>query len=69
MSELPDTPLKASWLLGIIGILLTAFIGYLIGALIEHPIGPEGLPFIAAMIGALVALDVLILGEALKSRK
>jgi len=69
MSDPLDTPLTASWLLSIVGILLTAFIGYLIGALIEHPIGPGGFPFILALIGALVALDVLILGEALKSRK
>ena len=69
MSDPPDSPLTASWLSAIVGVFLTAFIGYLIGALIEHPIGPGGFPFIAAMIGALVALDVLILGEALKSRK
>ena len=69
MSDPLDTPLNPSLLLAIVGIVLTAFTGYLIGTLIEHPIGPGGLPFIGALIGVLIALDILILGEALKSRK
>jgi formate-dependent nitrite reductase membrane component NrfD len=64
-----DVPLKASLILAIVGIFLTAFIGYLIGLLIEHPIGPGGLPVFGLLLGILVATDILILGEALKSRK
>jgi uncharacterized membrane protein YeaQ/YmgE (transglycosylase-associated protein family) len=55
--------------LGIIGIILAAFIGYLIGTLIEHPIGPGGLQVFGAVLGAMVAVMVLALGEALKDRK
>ena len=69
MSNPFDTKLNPSLLLALVGILLTTFIGYLIGTLIEHPVGQGGLPFICAMVGALLALDILILGEALKSRK
>jgi uncharacterized protein YacL len=55
--------------LAIIGIILAAFIGYLIGTLIEHPIGPGGLQFFGTVLGAMVAIMVLALGEALKDRK
>jgi predicted anti-sigma-YlaC factor YlaD len=54
--------------LAVIGIILFALIGFLIGALLEHPIGPGGLQFMGALIGATVALAILMLGEALKSR-
>lgn len=55
--------------LAIIGVVLAAFIGYLIGVLVEHPPGPGGFQVIGAMIGAMVAIAVLALGEALKDRK
>ena len=64
-----DAPAKASWLFAIVGILLTAFIGYFIGVLIEHPIGEGGLPAVGVLIGILVASDILFLGQALNSRK
>ena len=53
----------------LIGVALSAIIGWLIGALIEHPIGPGGLQFMGAFIGALLAFTVLVLGEALKETK
>jgi hypothetical protein len=53
----------------LIGVVLSAFIGGLIGALIEHPIGPGGLQFMGAFIGALLAFTILVLGEALKENK
>jgi len=54
--------------LAAIGIILLALIGWLIGALLEHPIGPGGLQFMGALIGAIVALAILVLGEALRSK-
>jgi len=45
--------------LAVMGIILLALIGWLIGALLEHPIGPGGLQFIGALIGAMVALALL----------
>jgi len=54
--------------LAAIGIILLALIGWMIGALLEHPIGPGGLQFMGALIGAIVALAILVLGEALKSK-
>jgi len=54
--------------LAVMGIILLALIGWLIGALLEHPIGPGGLQFMGALIGAIVALAILVLGEALKSK-
>lgn len=54
--------------LAVMGIILLALIGWLIGALLEHPIGPGGLQFMGALIGAMVALAILVLGEALKSK-
>ncbi len=53
----------------LIGVILSTTIGWLIGALIEHPIGPGGLQFMGALIGALLAFTVLVLGEALKENK
>ena len=53
--------------LALAGVILAALTGLLIGALLDHPPGPGGLQFIGALIGVLVALTVLILGEALKS--
>lgn len=53
--------------LALVGVILAAFLGFLIGAVLEHPPGPGGLQFLGALVGALVALTVLILGEALKS--
>jgi len=55
--------------LAALGIFLVALIGWLIGALLEHPIGPGGLQFLGALIGVMVALAILVLGEALKSEK
>ncbi|MCW3985108.1 MAG: hypothetical protein NWE91_01685 [Candidatus Bathyarchaeota archaeon] len=55
--------------LAVAGIILVALIGWLIGALLEHPIGSGGLQFLGALIGAMVALAVLVLGEALKSKE
>lgn len=69
MSNLLDAPAKLSLIFAIVGILLTAFIGYFIGFLIEHPIGEGGLPVVGALIGILVASDILFLGQALNSRK
>ena len=54
--------------LALVGVILAAFVGFLVGALLEHPPGPGGYQVILAMMGALVALTVLILGEALKSK-
>ena len=54
--------------LAVMGISLLALIGWLIGALLEHPIGPGGLQFMGALNGALVALAILVLGEALRSK-
>ena len=54
--------------LAVIGIILLALIGWLIGALLEHRIGPGGLQFMGALIGAIAALAILVLGEALKSK-
>jgi hypothetical protein len=53
----------------LIGVVLSALIGWLIGTLIEHPIGPGGPQFMGTLIGALVAFAVLMLGEALKETK
>jgi hypothetical protein len=53
----------------LIGVTLSAIIGWLVGTLIEHPIGPGGLQFMGALIGALLAFTVLVLGEALKETK
>jgi hypothetical protein len=52
-----------------VGVVLSAVIGWLIGALIEHPIGLGGLQFMGALIGALLAFTILVLGEALKENK
>ena len=54
--------------LAVMGIILLALIGWLIGALLEHPIGPGGLQFMGSLIGAIVALAILVLGEALKPK-
>lgn len=54
-------------LLALVGIVLVALIGLLIGTLLEHPPGPGGLQILGVLIGSMVALAVLILGEALKS--
>jgi hypothetical protein len=40
----------------------------MIGVLLEHPPGPGGLQFVGALIGATIAVAVLVLGEALKSK-
>ena len=55
--------------LAIIGIILAAFTGYLIGTLVGHPSGPGGFQIIGALLGIMVAITVLTLGEALKDRK
>jgi len=53
---------------GALGIILLALVGWMIGALLEHPPGPGGLQFVGALIGASIAVAVLVLGEALKSK-
>ncbi len=53
---------------GVLGIVLLALVGWLIGALLENPPGPGGLQFVGALIGATIAVAVLVLGEALKSK-
>ncbi len=52
--------------LALLGIICATLIGWLIGAIWEHPPGPGGLQVLGALIGALLAVTVLILGEALK---
>jgi hypothetical protein len=54
--------------LAFVGVILAAFDGFLIGAVLGHP-PASGFEFLGAVIGAMVAGTVLILGEALKSRK
>lgn len=54
--------------LALVGVVLAALIGWFTGTLLEHSPGPGGLPIIEALIGAMIALDILILGEVLKSR-
>jgi outer membrane lipoprotein SlyB len=54
------------------GVTLSAIIGWVIGYLIENPIGPGSglqLEIIGAIIGALLALTALVLGEALRETK
>jgi len=53
---------------GVLGIVLLALVGWMIGALLEHPPGPGGFQFIGALIGATIAVAVLVLGESLKSK-
>jgi len=55
--------------LALIGIVLVALIGYLVGAILEHPPGPGGLSILGALIGAMLGLTILVLGEALKESK
>ena len=53
---------------GVLGIVLLALVGWMIGTLVEHPPGSGGFQFVGALIGAAVAVAVLVLGEALKSK-
>jgi uncharacterized membrane protein YeaQ/YmgE (transglycosylase-associated protein family) len=53
----------------LIGIVIAALVGYVIGVILEHPPGPGGLQFLVALLGAMIAIDVLVLGEALKPEK
>lgn len=53
---------------GVLGIFLLALVGWMIGALLEHPPGPGGFQFLGALIGAAIAVAVLVLGESLKSK-
>ena len=50
------------------GIILAALVGWLIGVIWEHPPGPGGLQVLGALTGGLLAVTVLILGEALRDR-
>ena len=50
------------------GVVLLALVGWLIGVLIEHPPGPGGLQFIGALIGAMIALAALLIGESIQQR-
>lgn len=51
------------------GIALVALAGWLIGAILEHPPGSGGLQVVGALIGALIAIAILFLGEALKTKE
>ena len=51
----------------IIGMILMISVGWLIGTLLEHPPGPGVLPFLGALVGAMIAFAVLLFGLALKS--
>jgi hypothetical protein len=55
--------------LAFVGIVLFALVGWLIGALLEHPPGQGGFQAMLALIGATVAVGVLALGEALKAKE
>ncbi|MGB9714493.1 MAG: hypothetical protein ACPLZC_05900 [Candidatus Bathyarchaeales archaeon] len=46
-----------------------ALIGWLIGAIWEHPPGSGGFQVLGALIGALIAMAALFLGEALKTEE
>jgi hypothetical protein len=52
--------------LALIGVILAACDGFLIGAALGHP-PASGFEILGAIIGAMVAGTVLILGEALKA--
>jgi len=54
--------------LALVGIIFAALVGWLIGAIWENPPGPGGLQVLGVLIGGLLAVTVLILGEALKDR-
>ncbi|MGB9675804.1 MAG: hypothetical protein ACPL0C_01275 [Candidatus Bathyarchaeales archaeon] len=53
----------------LIGIILFALAGWLIGALLEHSPGPGGFQAIVTLICAVLAVGILSLGEALKDRE
>lgn len=53
----------------LIGIALFALVGWLIGALLEHPPGQGGFQAVLALVGVAVAVGVLALGEALKAKE
>jgi len=55
--------------LALAGIILMALVGWLIGAVWEHPPGPGGFQILGALIGALIAIVILFLGEALKTKE
>jgi len=55
--------------LALVGIILVALVGWLIGTVWEHPPGPGGFQIFGALIGALIAIAILILGEALKTKE
>jgi hypothetical protein len=59
--------MKDETVLAVLGTILMISIGWLIGTLIEHPPEPGNLPFLGALIGAMIALAVLSLGIALRS--
>ena len=54
--------------LGLTGIIFAALVGWLMGAIWENPPGLGGLQVLGALIGGLLGVTVLILGEALKDR-
>ncbi|MGQ9625085.1 MAG: hypothetical protein ACUVUF_04945 [Candidatus Bathycorpusculaceae bacterium] len=55
--------------LALAGIILMALTGWLIGAVLEHPPGSGGLQILGDLIGALIAIASLRLGEALKTKE
>lgn len=54
--------------LALTGTILAALVGWFVGFILEHPPGPGGLQVLGAIIGGLLAVTVLILGEALRDR-
>ena len=54
--------------LALTGTILAALVGWFVGLILEHPPGSGGLQVLGAIIGGLLAVTVLILGEALRDR-
>ena len=54
---------------GLVGVVLAALVGYLVGAVVVHPPPGDLLLVLGALIGALVAVTILVLGEALKDKR
>jgi len=54
--------------LALVGIILVALIGWWIGTILGHP-PTSGFEILGALIGAMIAVAILILGEALKTKE
>lgn len=55
--------------LALAGVILLALVGWIIGAVWEHPPGSGGFQILGALVGALIAIAALFLGEALKTKE